>query len=993
MRVPTIERRRPSHVRYWVIGIAVAVLIVLLISLRGLAGFWTDEMWFRSVGQQQTWRSLLLAKLVPALVFTAIVFVVLLANLIIADRLAPRFRSLGPEDEVIGRYQDAIAPYAGRIRVGVAILFALLFGVNVASHWQEWILFTHRVNFGQTDPNFHLDIGFYVFQLPFLKFIVQWTFNTLLMVFFLTLIAHYLNGGIRLQTPFQRVTPQVKAHLSVLLGLMALVRAVQYFFVDRYELSFSSRGTVAGATYTDLHAQLPGLNLLTLIAVAAAFLFLYNIFRRGWILPIIAVGLWAVVFVIVGGIYPALVQSTRVNPDEFNKELPYIQHNIKATRQAFGLDKVNVQQFDYQNDLDAAKLAADAPTISNARLWGPDVILRNFQSFQQLGTFYRFADVDVDRYLIGGRLTQVLSSVRELNQSDLPSQTWVNRHLVYTHGYGSVVSPGNSATEQGQPNYDLSNIPPEGRIELKVPEVYFGEGLSGFSLVDAKQSEFNYPRKGRADATNRYAGTGGVKIGSGPMGLLRKSAFFLRFSDFNLLISNQVTANTRVLYLRDIRQRAQKAAPFLELDADPYSAVINGRTVWILDGYTTSSSYPNSQPASVDTVQGGKLNYIRNSVKITVDAYNGTMKFYVVDAKDPIIKAYEKAFPHLFTKGSDLSPALRAHLRYPEGLFSLQTNVYASYHVTDPRTFYNKTDLWAVSPDPGTGVVTNTGSTDTGATSSTSRPTAASSTGARIDPYYLILRLPNQAQEHFTLLRPFVPVSRDNRLTNLVSFMVAGSDPGQYGKLGSYVMPSGRTVVGPEQVNNTINNTEEISREFTLLGGQGSVVIQGSLQLIPVGNSLLYIRPIYVQGQSGSQIPALRRVVVVYNNVAKIANRVDGALAQFFPGVPTSPTTATTPGSPTTTTSPSTQVPGSVADLLNQAADKYDSAQTALKAGDLGTYKTDIDAMGKLIQQAQGLTSPSTTTTTAPKTTTTTAGGSNPQALSKSGSKAKGSGG
>lgn len=987
MRVPTIERRRPSHVRYWVIGIAVAVLIILLVSLRGLAGFWTDQMWFKSIGQDQTWRSLLLAKLVPALVFTAIVFVVLLANLIIADRLAPGFRSLGPEDEVIGRYQDAVAPYAGRIRIGIAIFFALLFGVNVASHWQEWILFTHRVDFGKTDPNFHLDIGFYVFQLPFLKFIVQWTFNTLLMVFFITLIAHYLNGGIRLQTPFQRVTPQVKAHLSVLLGLMALVRAVQYFFVDRYELSFSSRGTVAGVTYTDLHAQLPGLNLLSVIAVVAAGLFLYNIFRRGWILPIIAVGLWAVVFVIVGGIYPALVQNTRVNPDEFNKELPYIRNNIAATRASFGLNKVDVQQFDYKNNLDKTKLDADAPTIQNARLWGPSDILRDFQTFQQLGTFYRFNDVDVDRYLIGGRLTQVLSSVRELNSADLPSQSWVNRHLVYTHGYGSAVSPGNSAGSDGYPDYLLNNLPPEGRIDLKVPQVYFGEGLAGFSLVNARQSEFDYPRKGKADATTRYTGTGGVKLGPGLTGFLRKSAFFLRYGDFNLLISSQVDSNTRVLYLRDIKERVQKAAPFLRYDADPYSAVINGRTVWILDGYTTSDAYPNAQPADVGAAAGGKVNYIRNSVKVTIDAYNGTMTFYVVDKQDPIIRAYEAAFPHLFTDGSKMSATLKAHLRYPEDLFSLQTNVYASYHVTDPRTFYNKTDLWAVSPDPGSGVVSNVGNTS-GVTSSTSRPTAASSSGARMDPYYVILRLPGQTAEHFVILRPFVPVSRDNRLTNLVSFMVAGSDPGQYGNLGSYVMPSGRTVVGPEQVNNTINNTTEISQAFTLLGGQGSVVIQGSLQLIPIGDSLLYIRPIYVQAQSGSQFPAFRRVVVVYDGKAKIANTVQDALAQFFPGVPATgsgtTTTTTAPGA-TGTTSPSNGVQSTVAELLSQAASKYGDAQAALAAGKLGEYQTDVEAVGKLLEQARALASPgtSTTTTTTARTTTTTGAGSNPQALSR----------
>ena len=440
-----------------------------------------------------------------------------------------------------------------------------------------------------------------------------------------------------------------------------------------------------------------------------------------------------------------------------------------------------------------------------------------------------------------------------------------------------------------------------------------------------------------------------------------------------------------MLYLRDIKERVQKAAPFLRYDADPYSAVINGRTVWILDGYTTSDAYPNAQPADVGAAAGGKVNYIRNSVKVTVDAYNGTMRFYVVDKKDPIIRAYEAAFPHLFTDGSKMSATLKAHLRYPEDLFSLQTNVYASYHVTDPRTFYNKTDLWAVSPDPGSGVVSNV-SGGSGATSSTGRPTAASSSGARIDPNYVILRLPGQTAEHFVILRPFVPVSRDNRLTNLVSFMVAGSDPGQYGKLGSYVMPSGRTVVGPEQVNNTINNTTEISQAFTLLGGQGSVVIQGSLQLIPIGDSLLYIRPIYVQAQSGSQFPAFRRVVVVYDGKAKIANTVQDALAQFFPGAPaTGPGTTTTAPGATGTTSPSNGVQSTVAELLSQAASKYDDAQAALAAGKLGEYQTDVEAVGKLLEQARALASPgtATTTTTMARTTTTTSAGSNPQALAR----------
>ncbi len=979
MRVPTIERkRRPFRLRAWMI-VAAIVLVILIFSLRGLAGFYTDFLWFDSVGFGDVWRGLLLAKIVPAAVFTIAFFVVMLANLVIADRLAPATRTSGPEDELIERYQHAVTPYQGRIRVLVAAFFALIAGGSVAGQWQAWILFRNRVNFGVKDPQFHKDVGFYVFTLPFLRFIFEWAFAALVIVFIVTAVAHYLNGGIRLQSPFQRVTPQVKAHLSVILGVMALVKGVQYYLA-RFELDFSKRGVVQGAGYTDTHAQLQALQLLIAIAVIAAALFVWNIFRRGWVLPVIAVGLWALISLIAGTIYPAIVQKFRVDPNEYAKEAPYISRNIAATRAAWNLDKVTTKNFAYNPDLDTTAINDNRQTIDNARLWDPSEILRNYQSFQTLGTFYQFTDADVDRYKIGNKTVQVMISARQLNRADLPSQTWVSRHLVYTHGYGIVVSPTNQATGDGLPQYLLSDIPPQGQLTLNKPQIYFGEGLGGFSLVDARQSEFDYPRQGRSDATTRYSGQGGVQMSS----WLRRAAFALRFNDFNVLISGQVTGNTRILWDRDIEARVKKAAPFLSFDHDPYPVILNGRVLWVIDGYTTTDRYPYAQSYSGDGGLGGTYNYVRNAVKATVDAYDGTITFYVMDTKDPLLRAYRKAFPGLFTDASRMPDGLRDHLRYPEDLFSLQTDVYANYHVTNTRNFYNKSELWAVSPDPGSGVVTQAAANGNQPqpTVTTRNPTAASSSGQRIDPLYLLIRLPDQQSEEFLILRPFVPVSRDNALTNLVSFMVAKSDPSDYGQLETFTMPEGQTVTGPEQVNNAIANNPVISQQFTLLGSQGSNVIQGGMQLIPVNDSILYIRPIYVQAQSGSKLPAYRYVVVWYNNQTAIAEDLNAALAAVIQGQSASPTLPQVPGQAGTTTTPSTQ-PGqtttttappatnqTVASLLQKATAAFNQAQAALRNGDLATYQSLINQVGTYLEQAQaaqaGSSSAATTSTTAP---------------------------
>jgi len=972
VRVPTIERRRrPYRSRTWlVLAIVLVVLLVLLLSLRGLAHFYTDYLWFRSVGFTDVWRGLLAAKVVPAVVFTLALFAVLLTSLTIADRLAPRMRTMGPEDELIDRYQQAVGRYSGRIRVGVSALFALIMGVSVSGEWQQWILFRNRVDFGVKDPQFHKDLGFYVFQLPFLKFIADWAFGALVIVLLVTAVAHYLNGGIRLQTPFQRVTPQVKAHLSVILALMALVKALQYY-LGQFELNFSKRGVVEGASYTDVHAQLQALKLLIFIAVIAAVLFVWNIRRRGWVLPIIAVGLWALLSLVVGTIYPAAIQKFRVDPNELSKERGYIDRNIKATRDAFNLGKVDVQPFAYRADLDTPALADNRQTVDNARLWDPEQLLSNYNSFQQLKTYYQFADANVDRYTLGDKVTQVLIAARALDRANLPSQSWVARHLVYTHGYGLGVSPSNKADSGGRPDYLLGDIPPRAAdpaLQLTQPGIYFGENLSGYALVDAKSAEFDHPRQGQSDATTRYTGSGGVVLSS----WLKRAAFALRFGDINPLISGQVTSRTRVLYLRDIRDRVKKAAPFLKYDAHPYPVILDGKVVWVLDAYTVTDRYPYSQATGGNGGLDGQFNYVRNSVKATVDAYDGTMRFYVIDTHDPIARAYRRAFPKLFSDFSKMPRGLREHLRYPEDLFKTQTDVYSSYHMTNPTTFYNKADLWAVSPDPGSGAVgaVNPDSSSTVAASE-NKPQAASSSSRRIDPIYLLMRLPNQPKESFLILRPFVPVSHNNALTQLVSFMVAKSDPADYGQIQSFVMPAGQAVTGPDQVNQIINSTQEISKAFTLLGqpGSGSRVIQGKLQLIPVRNSLLYIRPIYVQAEQGSQLPSFRSVVVFYNETAVIGDNLLDALHKFpeFAGVAPPSTPAPGGGGGGGGTVPP-QPNATVQQLLSRASDLFNQAQDALASKDLGKYQQLVNQIGDLLKQAQAAaaTPPSTTPSSTP---------------------------
>ena len=975
--MPRRSRRAPRRTgrgRTWLIAGAV-VLFFLITSLRGIASFYTDYLWYDSLGRSEVWRGVLGAKIALAAIFTAAFFVVMWVNLVIADRLAPPFRPAGPEDEVIERYHELVGGRVGTVRASVSGLLALIAGAGVSSEWNSWLLFTHAKDFGIKDAQFGTDIGFYVFRLPFLTFLVGWLFAALLIVLIVTAVAHYLNGGIRMSVQHNRVTPQVKAHLSVLLGLLALVKAVGYW-LQRFELTTSTRGFVDGAGYTDVNAQLPAIDLLRLIMVASFVLFIINIWRRGWALPIIGVGVWALIAVVAGAIYPQFVQRVQVDPNEPAKEELYITRNIEATTAAMGLADVEVTGFELETDKDAIDLKGNADTIANIRIWDPgrEVLGRTFQQLQKVRNYYRVNNVDVDRYELNGEPTQVVLSVRDLNSDDLPRQTWAARHLTYTHGYGAIVAPANEKAPSGEPAFVAEDIPyraSAAELELSQPAVYFGERLSGYVVIGSKQREIAFEGEDETRYTT-YEGEDGVALDS----IVKKAAFALRFGDVNPLISNQLTSRSKVLYVRDIRERVEALAPFLDFDADPYPVLHDGRVKWIIDAYTTTDRYPYAQRADTGQLADTSgldhtFNYVRNSVKAVVDAYDGTVDFYVMPVDDPIIEAYRDAFPDMFTDLEDMPEDLQAHLRYPEDLFRLQTTAWGRYHVREADSFYQGNDYWDVAKDPGTGVATReTTTTSSTTTTTTTQGSASISRSGRIEPYYLFTKLPGADKPEFVLLRPFVPAGADDDGQLMISFMVGKSDGDNYGELQVFTMPRSSLPSGPALVQGEIQSEEEVSNRESLLGDGGSRVTYGSLAAIPIDNGLVWVRPFYVTSTQ-TNLPSLEFVIVYFEGDVAIRPTLTEALnAVFDQDLAEDP--GEEPGEEPT--EPEGTAEERAIALLDEAAGLFEDAQEALREGDLGLYQElNADAEAK-VEQALRLLRGSGENPSAPATTTTTEG-------------------
>jgi uncharacterized membrane protein (UPF0182 family) len=959
VRVPTAT---PAPGRRRLIIVVVAVVAAFLVLFTALSGFFVDVLWFREVRLSDVFWTVLRTRVFLGLAFGLTFFVLLFSNLWIVRRITPRFHALTPEQEIIERYRMQFEPYIRWLLPLFALVIAFFVGLGVTSQWQTYLLWRNGSGlvFGNAEPLFDRDPAFYVFSLPWLKFMQGWLFSALVGVTFLTALAHYLWGGIRPQAPgfVDKVTPQVKAHMSVLLGLIMLTKAWGYY-LGQFDLLTSTRGVVVGASYTDVNAQLPALRILVVIAIACAILFLVNIRLRGWALPVIAVGLLALVSIIAGAAYPAFVQRFRVAPQEFQREQPYIEDNIEATRRAFQLNEVTMQARPLGDAVTTDDIQGNQATISNIRLWRPDVLRDNFTSLQRFRSYYEFNDVDVDRYEIDGQPRVLMVSAREVSQSGIPEggATWQNVHLVYTHGFGAVTSQVNTSTTEGQPIFTLQDIPPVGQpaFEGNGQRVYYGEGAAGdaaFVVVDTGAQELDYQGTATDDQEQvdfTYDGDGGIPVG----GLFQRALFAWRYRDVNLLISDLIQGDSRIMIYRDITERVPKAAPFLRFDGDPYAAIVDGRLVWIWDAYTLTDQYPYSdfielsEAASPPTQVGapqlsGEANYIRNSVKVVVDGYNGSISYFVTEPEDPIIQAWSGAFPSLFTPIEEAPTELLEHFRYPENLFQVQAAQYTNYHVTDSDVFYGKQDFWALPVDPTVSSETNQ---------------------FLMRPYYQLMRLPGEEEESFALILPFTPQNRQN----MVAWMAAKSDPGSdYGQLISFQFPAGVNVDGPTQIFSRINQDARFSAERTLLGQGGSSIVFGDFLVIPLEDSLLYVQPVYVESNQPNAIPELRRVVVVNGSRIGLGATLTEALEDSVSGA-VSPPPPDGEGPPQP---PEGSVEEQIQALLDEAAQHFAAADAALRSGDLATYQTEVDAAQQATAQAQqliaGLLGVDTTTTPSP---------------------------
>ncbi|WP_419842749.1 UPF0182 family protein [Candidatus Poriferisodalis sp.] len=973
--------RRPRGLTRFrlIVGIVIAAGIVLLLSFRGLAGFWTDFLWFDSLGYASVWWKVLWAKIGLGLLFTAIFFVLAWVNLFIAERLAARAASAEPLEDVASRWRQLSRRSRALIRLGVALILAFMVGSGVSGQWESWLFFINATDFGLADPQFGRDVGFYVFRLPFINFLVGWAFAAVLVTFIFTAIWHYLNGAIRAQPRTgPRVLPYVKAHLSLLLGLLALIKAVGYYY-DQFELTLSTRGFVDGATFTDVNAQLPVLRLLIVISLFSFLLLIVNIWRRGFTYPVIAVALWMVIAGLAGAAYPAIVQRFQVEPAESTREAPYIERNIEMTRIALGLDDVSPREFNYEPELTAADIENNFDTVRNVRLLDPAIMQDTFQQTQGIKSFYDFRDIDVDRYEIDGKVTQIVLAARELRPTELPTDTWETEHVAYTHGYGVAAAPANGVDANGRPAYVLGDIPGVAapgaeELELEEPGLYVGEDLGGYAIVGARRDEVDFQDDDDRTETTRYDGADGVGIG----GLFRRLAFAVRFAEPNLLVSGEIQGESRILFNRDITKRVELLAPFLSYDNDPYPVVIDGKVKWVLDAYTTTTQFPyaqrtSSRAATVDSDLRQPHNYVRNSVKAVVDAHDGTVTFYVVDDDDPIVQSYAKQFPALFAS-SPPPDELREHFRYPEDLFRVQTEAWGRYRLSDPSEFYDAAGAWAVAQDPGDSI----GQTTVDVVRDETTGQVISTAEARIAPQYLLFRLPGDDSPSFVSFRPFVPFSEDDSRKNLEGFMVVHNDPDRYGQIEVFEIRSDQPIDGPALFNSNIQTEEEISERLTLLNQNGSVVRPGNLLLIPVENSLLYVRPLFIAATGATAVPELQLVIAGIGSQVVISETFEGALEKAIGAADidlgngtirpsgAAPDTADTDAGATPSTGAPQDEPddgpgdepaptpetGSASDLLEQAVAAFGRADAALSNKDLAAYQQAVEEAERLIARA-----------------------------------------
>ncbi len=826
--------------------IQIATLLILLFAVFGGVGLYTDFLWFQTTGYENVFLTIVKYKVALFALSAVAFFTFALINSYAASRSYAISRTDKGETEVITPER------LNRMVVGIIAGLSVLFGFMISSSWELLLRYLNRQPFGVFDPVFGKDVGYYIFELPFFEALLRAAFTLLIFTTAITLFVYLLKSksilfdmaisDIRFETP--KFTSWAKAHLSLLLAAFFVLWSLNYG-IQRYELLLSSRSaTFFGAGYTDINITLPALKFMGYISLLIGSALVINIkMKRSWI-PVTMAVVLLLTHLIVLGLYAGLVQEYRVKPNEIKLETPYIKNNIEFTTAAFGLETVATYMFQVNSTLTAADISRNAPTIKNIRLWDNRPLKDTYRQIQEIRLYYEFHDVDVDRYELNGNYAQVMLSAREIVPSQLPesAQNWINTHLIYTHGYGIVASPVDRVTKEGLPELLIKDIPPESTLFTLVrPEIYFGEMTDDYVLIKTAQEEFDYP-EGDENIFTTYEETAGVPLDS----YFKKLTMALRFGTTRLMLSKDVTSESRILLNRNIKAITEELTPYLVYDRDPYIVSSNGRLYWIMDGYTTASRYPYSAPYS-------GVNYIRNPVKAVIDAYSGRADFYVVDPTDPIIKAYSSAFPDVYKSFDEMPADLKKHIRYPEDMFTLQAEVYAKYHMKDPRTFYNLEDMWNVPNE------------------------LYENKRILMEPYYVIMKLPGEETEEFIIMLPFTPRNKDN----MIAWMYARSDLSNYGKLGVFKFPKQELVFGPMQVEARIDQDPTVSEQLTLWGQVGSGVIRGNLLVIPIENSILYVEPLYLLADQ-SRLPELKRVIVAYGEQIVMEETLQSAFSKLF---------------------------------------------------------------------------------------------------------------
>lgn len=896
---------------YWII---IAAVFFILYFSRKIINFLVEWMWYVSVNYQGVMYKIILSKVTLFLVSAVIFSVFIYINIYLAEKLKPKTSSLkqGALENIFSN------PYIKKINnvfiVLIVAFFSFVFAYEVSSRWHIFQQFLNFVPFGEKDPVFLKDIGFYVFRLPFWKYIYNWTMFLFFMVIIVVGFIYFASSAIQYIGKEVYTTFAARVHLFILVSMLFLLKVIGYR-INLYDLLYSEKGVVFGATYIDIYGHKPLYYILAVLCFLCFVIAAANIFiKKAWKIFAVSVIIFVCVS-IIGALYPAFLQKFIIKPNEIVKETRFIQDNIKYTRAAYNIDKIKEREFPSNEDISYQNIIDNEATIKNIRLWDYDPILTTYGQLQEIRTYYKFADVDNDRYYIKGKYTQTMLSPRELSSEEISSRIWINEHLTYTHGYGLCMGPVNRVTPEGLPEFFVKDIPPVSLDDVEVlrPEIYFGELSNEYCFVNTKNKEFDYP-SGDKNMYCEYSGGGQILVGS----IFKKILFALRFSEPKILFSQDITNQSKLMYHRNVMERIRLCAPLIHFDNDIYMIIGKGGGLyWMAEGFTVSNLYPYSQPTE------GLGNYIRNSVKAVVNAYTGKIDYYISDKEDPIIKVQSKIFPGVFKSIDQMPKDLKKHIRYPASLFKIQAKIYSLYHMTDTQVFYNKEDLWRISQK------------------------SAKDSEEQMAPYYTIMKFPGGEEEEFILMIPFSPANK----SNMIAWMAARCDHPNYGGIMAYRFPKKKLVYGPNQIDARIDQDPDISRQLTLWGQGGSKVIRGSLLVIPIEESLIYVEPIYLAAEKG-QLPELKRIVVAYKDKIAMEENLETAILAVFKAERGSAEHKQYKQGKEKKQAPSQEkIQTSFKELVNLASDTYDQALDAQKQGNWSLYGEKINDLKQILEE------------------------------------------